>query len=81
MRESIKSNIFEILSGFIPENIKLSENSRLVEDLALDSIDVVDIIVQVEDFFELRINDEDVNGLKSVNCIVDYIEKRKNGEG
>ncbi len=47
------------------------------EELALDSLDVVQMIMAIEEAFDIEIDDEDVEGLKTVGQLLDYIEDRK----
>ena len=57
-----------------PESITME--SRLVEDLKADSLDVVELIMAFEDETGLTVPDEDVMELKTLGAICDYIEKR-----
>ena len=46
------------------------------EELALDSLDVVQVIMAIEEAFEIEIEDDDVDGLKTVGQLLDYIEEK-----
>ena len=59
---------------------KITEDSRLVEDLGADSLDVVDLISVIEDEFDLEIPEEAVDSIKTVGDIVNYIEKNASAE-
>ena len=48
-----------------------------LEELALDSLDVVQIVMAIEDVFDIEIDDDDVENLKTVGQLLDYIEARK----
>lgn len=48
--------------------------SRLDEDLALDSLDLVELMFSVEEEFDLEITDEDAEGWKTVSDVVSYVE-------
>ena len=52
-------------------------NSRLVEDLGADSLDVVEMVMAFEDEFGVSLPDEDVEKMKTVKDVVDYIAKIK----
>lgn len=59
-------------------NVELDEitlDSRLQEDLGADSIDAVELIMNVEEEFDLEISDEVLQNLNTVNDLVVYIEK------
>jgi len=72
--ETLKSLISSDL-GVDESNIKME--SRLVEDLGADSLDAVELIMSIEDAFEIEIDDQVTNELKSVKDIVDYIENNQ----
>lgn len=69
----VKEIINEILD--IPiEEIKLESN--LAEDLEADSLDIVEMLMQLEDKFGLQIPESTAENLKTVKDVVEYLEKR-----
>jgi len=58
-----------------PDEVKLE--SDFVEDLGADSLDVVELVMALEEKFEIEIPDEDAEGIKTVKDVVEYIEKAK----
>ena len=54
---------------------KIQDDSKLVEDLGADSVDMVEMLMTLEDDFGVSISDEDALNLKTVADIVSYIEK------
>lgn len=58
------------------EEEKVSLDSSIVDDLGADSLDVVDLIMSVEEEFDLEIPDEDVEGMKTVGDMVKYVEAK-----
>lgn len=54
---------------------KIQDDSKLVEDLGADSLDMVEMLMTLEDEFGISISDEDALNLKTVADIVSYIEK------
>lgn len=55
----------------------ITMDSRLVEDLKADSLDLVDIIMSFEDEFKTEFPEEDAEDLKTVADIVNYIESNQ----
>ena len=53
----------------------ISLNSRLIEDLGADSLDIVDLLMSIEDEFEVEIPDEDVENLVTVGDVAAELEK------
>ena len=56
-----------------PETVTLDTN--LIDDLGADSLDVVELIMELEDEFGVTISDEAAAELYTVGRIVDYLEK------
>ncbi len=56
------------------EEDKIFLETRLKEDLALDSFDAVELVIELEDFFDLKISDEAMQQFKIVKDIVNYVE-------
>lgn len=59
------------------EEEKVTLDAKLKDDLNLDSLDSVELIMSAEEEFGIEIPDEDVMNFKTVNDIVNYIEKHK----
>ena len=55
-----------------PDDITLDTN--IIEDLNVDSLDLVDFVMSLEDEFDKEIPDEDLEGIKTIGDIVSYIE-------
>lgn len=66
----VKKLIAEVLN--IDEN-KINDNSKIIEELGAESLDIVTLLMEFEDAFKMKIPDEDAEKLLSVNNIVDYI--------
>ena len=54
------------------ENITLETN--IENDLGADSLDVIDIIMAIDDEFEIEVPDEEVENIRTVEQLVKYIE-------
>jgi acyl carrier protein len=75
MFETIKTIIEEQLGITNPNLITLSTNMH--EDLEADSLDAVEIIMTIEDEFDVEIPDDVAEKLQTVSQIVNYLEKVK----
>lgn len=74
--------VFEKIKAILAEQFDEEEDSittdtSLTEDLGADSLDLADVLMAIEDEFEVEIPDEDIENIKTVGDIVDYIEARK----
>jgi len=72
--EEVKKTLAEHL-GVDAEAIK--KDSKIVDDLGADSLDLVELTMDLEEKFGLKIPDEDVGKLVDVNSIVDYVISKK----
>ena len=52
----------------------VTPTASLADDLGADSLDVVDLLMSIEDEFEVEIPDEEVENIKTVGALVEYIE-------
>ena len=55
---------------------KITLDSKLQEDLGADSLDAVELIMSMEDMFDISISDEQAQGLKTVKDLVDLIDNK-----
>ncbi|MEZ0536355.1 acyl carrier protein [Caldicellulosiruptoraceae bacterium PP1] len=55
----------------------ITENSSFIKDLGADSLDLVELIMQFEEEFDLEIPDEEVEKIKTVGDAVRYIDSVK----
>ena len=77
--------VLEKIKAILSEQFDADEDSitaetTLADDLGADSLDVVDLLMSIEDEFEVEIPDEEVENIKTVGALVDYIEKRRVAE-
>ena len=54
----------------------MNENTDIVNDLGADSLDVVDLVMTLEDEFDIEIPDEDIENFHTVGDVVNYLEER-----
>lgn len=71
--------ILERLKKIISEQLDISEekiksDSSFQDDFGADSLDIVELIMALEDEFELEIEDDEVEKLKTVGDAVEYIQ-------
>ncbi|MBQ1507388.1 MAG: acyl carrier protein [Ruminococcus sp.] len=59
---------------FDVEEDEITADTDLQEDLGADSLDVVDLLMSIEDEFEVEVPDEEIENLKTVGALVSYIE-------
>ena len=67
--------VVEILEEYVESGVDITMDSALVDDLGINSLDVVTIITSFEDEFEIEIPDRDIPTLRTVRDIVEYLEE------
>lgn len=72
--DDVKAVIVEQLSVNADE-VKLE--SKFVDDLGADSLDVVELVMELESKFDVEIPDEEAEKISTVKDVVDYIKSHK----
>jgi acyl carrier protein len=67
------AEIIEEVTGIEPSEV--TPEKSFVDDLDIDSLSMVEIAVQTEDKYGVKIPDEDLAGLRTVGDVVEYIQK------
>ncbi|SDL89838.1 acyl carrier protein [Halarsenatibacter silvermanii] len=73
------ADIFEKVSDLIAEELAVGEDeitaeASFIDDLGADSLDVVELVMAIEEEFDLEIPDEDAEKIETVQDAVDYLE-------
>jgi len=69
--DEVKEVVVEQLSVNADE---VKEESKFVEDLGADSLDVVELVMALEEKFDIEIPDEDAEKIATVNDAISFIE-------
>jgi acyl carrier protein len=56
---------------------EVTEEAAFVEDLGADSLDLTELIMAMEEEFDIEIDDEDAQKIAKVKDAINYIEKNK----
>lgn len=75
-------SIFDTVKKIIVDRLGVDESAVTMEasfkdDLGADSLDVVELVMELEDEFDLEISDEDAEKITTVGEVVKYIESHK----
>jgi acyl carrier protein len=73
----MKEQVIDILTNFGIKPSELTGNVHFTRDLGLDSLDTVDLIMQLEQTFGIRIPDEDYPKLLTLNGVLTYLEEEQ----
>ncbi len=73
-------NHLEKLSSIIADQLGIEQDiiteDTTLEDLGADSLALVELVMSVEEEFDIEIQDEDMEKFKSVGDVLDYIESK-----
>ncbi len=73
-REEVYERVKEVLADQLGvDEGDITEEASFQEDLDADSLDLVELIMELEDTFGVKISDEDAQGIQTVGHAVDYI--------
>ncbi len=73
VEERVKKIIAEQLGV---EEDEVVSDAKFVEDLGADSLDTVELVMALEEEFEIEIPDEDAEKIQTVSAAVDFIKEK-----
>jgi acyl carrier protein len=76
-KEDILARLKDIVKTYIPEEVEfdqLDEDTDFLEDLQINSAHLIDIILDIEDEFDIEISDEEAEEMINVQKTVEVIE-------
>ena len=71
--DDIKEVVVEQLSVSADE---VKEDAKFVEDLGADSLDVVELVMALEEKFDIEIPDDEAEKIQTVQDVITYIESK-----
>lgn len=75
-RSQTSTRIRKIIADHLTNSFeKTTEDKHLVSDLGADSLDSVEIVMAVEEEFDIEISDAEAEGLQTVGHVVDMVER------
>ena len=74
----VLEKVKKILSEqFDVEEDRINGDTSIINDLGADSLDVVDLLMSIEDEFEVEVPDDEIENIKTVEDLVKYIENNQ----
>lgn len=76
------SDVFDRVKRIIVDRLGVDESevtpeASFKDDLGADSLDIVELVMELEDEFDLEISDEDAEKISTVGEVISYIESHK----
>ncbi len=75
-----KKEIFEKLRVMLAEQFgveeeKITEESSFIDDLGADSLDIVELVMNIEEEFDIQVEDSDAEKITTVKDVVEYLSE------
>jgi len=75
-KEKIQERVIQIVCDNLGVNKEqVTRSTSFTEDVGADSLDIVELVMELEEEFEITIPDEEAEKIKTVGEAIDYIEK------
>ena len=73
---SVEQRVTEIVCEHLAVNKEtVTRDTAFIEDIGADSLDIVELVMELEEEFDIQIPDDQAEKIKTVGEAVDYIEK------
>lgn len=80
-RQQLLTELETVIRGNTETDAEVTEATELVADLGLDSLGVMELVADVEDRFDLTIDEAELRDVASLGDVVEAIEKRLRADG
>jgi len=77
-RQDTYSSVLQVVSEKLKKDKEAIIKAQTFQELGVDSLDMVEMIMKLEEHFAIEINDEDAEKLTSIDQVVDYIHTLRN---
>jgi len=75
---SVEQRVIEIVCEHLAvSKEKVSRSTKFIEDIGADSLDIVELVMELEEEFDTQIPDDQAEKIKTVGEAIDYIEAKQ----
>lgn len=79
MSKTVEQRVIDVIARFLAvgdqQASDITPEKRLVEDLGADSLDIIEIVMELEDEFEIDIDDADAEKVQTVQEAIDLVTR------
>lgn len=76
MNELEKSGVYNILHKYSEEKAEIKECTDIANDLGMESIEIFSATFEIEDLFDIKINEQDLKGIDTVDALFKLIDMK-----
>ena len=78
---SVEGNLVERIRGLVSDQLGLSPSevtpdASMLDDLGADSLDLVEMVMAIEEVFDIEVPDEDAEGMRTIGDVENYVSRR-----
>lgn len=78
-RDLVCFKIFSILKEILDDDFsKIKESTSFDKDLKFDSLDSIELIIQIEDEFKIELDDEEIEKVETIKDLINYVQLKVN---
>jgi acyl carrier protein len=77
MAESVEERVRELVKSQLNPDGDFADSASFMDDLGADSLDAVELIMSLEEEFEIEIPDDEVEGITTVQAAIDFVKSKQ----
>lgn len=71
------NTVKEVISGYVNvHSDEIKDDDNLLDDLGLDSLDSIELVLQIEEKLGVELNDDDLENVKTVQALSDTLDRK-----
>jgi len=79
MTKDISSKVKKIVADHLGiEETKVTDESSFIDDLGADSLDTVELVMSLEEEFDIEISDDEAENILTVQAAIDHVNNNAN---
>ncbi|EJK46685.1 hypothetical protein THAOC_34638 [Thalassiosira oceanica] len=77
MAEGVEERVRELVKSQLNPDGDFEDSASFMDDLGADSLDAVELIMSLEEEFEIEIPDDEVEGITTVQAAIDFVKGKQ----